>query len=157
MKCPRLALLAAVLFGIPFLPACASIMQGTTQQVGIGSSPTGARVLVNGQALGTTPVNLDLARKEKHLVRIELDGYEPYELAMTRSVSGWVVGNILFGGLIGLAVDAMSGGMYKLSPEQINATMPEARVGSGDSDRLFVAVVLSVDPAWEKIGEMERE
>jgi len=33
------------------------------------------------------------------------------------------VGNIVFGELIGLAVDAMSGGLYNLTPTQISAQL----------------------------------
>lgn len=36
------------------------------------------------------------------MVGIKLDGYEPYELTLTRKTSGWVIGNILFGGWVWL-------------------------------------------------------
>ena len=85
-------------------------MHGGGQDIGMSSVPTGATVSVDGQSMGTTPVNVELSRKDKHLVRFELAGYAPYELAMTRSVSGWVWGNLLFGGLPGLAIDAITGG-----------------------------------------------
>ena len=56
-------------------------------------------------------------------MKVEFPGYQPFEATVTRSVSGWVAGNILFGGLIGLSVDAISGGLYTLGPEQITATL----------------------------------
>src|SRR5690606_14191454 len=108
---PSHAAVACVLL----LANCGTIMHGTTQGVSISSNPTNARVLVDGQPMGQTPATLDLKRKDNHTVRLELDGYQPYEVAISRGVSGWVAGNIIFGGLIGLAVDAISGGMYKLS------------------------------------------
>ena len=82
----------------------------------------------------------------------------PYETTLTKSVSGWVWGNILAGGLIGLAVDAITGGLYNLSPEQVQATMTKA----GDAqfrvneDGLYVFVTLNPDPAWKYVGQMTR-
>ena len=41
---------------------CATLMQGTTQEVGISSTPSRATVSVNGGERGTTPVAVDLKR-----------------------------------------------------------------------------------------------
>ena len=56
-------------------------------------------------------------------MKIELPGYQPAESTITRGTSRWVLGNLLFGGLIGVVVDATSGGLYALTPEQISATL----------------------------------
>lgn len=139
-----------------FTQACGTIMQGTTQQVGISSNPSNASVTINGQNHGNTPMIIDLKRKDSHMVRIQLDGYQPYETNLTRSTSGWVWGNIVFGGLIGLVVDASAGGMYKLTPEQIDAEMRSAQAEAlSNDDGLYIAVVLEADPSWEKIGSLE--
>jgi len=97
-----------------------------------------------------------MVQQDSHMVKIELDGFQPYETNLTRSTSGWVWGNIVFGGLIGLVIDASAGGMYKLSPEQISSELraSQADVISTDSG-LFIAVVLKADPSWEKIGSLE--
>jgi hypothetical protein len=105
------------------LSGCATIMHGTTQSIGISSTPTGASVSVDNIAHGQTPVVAPLSRKDNHIVKVELAGYQPFEATVTRSVSGWVAGNLVFGGLIGLGVDALSGGLYTLGPEQITATL----------------------------------
>jgi hypothetical protein len=106
---------------------CATIMHGTRQDVSITSVPTGAAVTVNGQDKGKTPVAVELARKDKHLVKIELAGYLPFEQYLVRKVSGWVWGNLVFGGIPGLAVDAITGGLYKVAPEEVTATLKEAK------------------------------
>lgn len=139
-----------------FTQACGTIMQGTTQQVGISSNPSNASVTINGQNHGNTPMIIDLKRKDSHMVRIELDGYQPYESNLTRSTSGWVWGNIVFGGLIGLVVDASAGGMYKLTPEQIDSELRSSHTEAFTNDEgLFIAVVLEADPSWEKVGSLE--
>jgi hypothetical protein len=138
--------------------SCATIMQGSRQQVSIASAPTGARVLVNGKEMGTTPLVAKLRRKDKHAVRIEMDGYAPYEMALSRSTSGWVWGNIVFGGIPGLAVDAITGGLYKLKPEQIEGKLGESAAQvRHEKDVLLVAVVLKPEPDWERIATLSPE
>jgi hypothetical protein len=135
--------------------ACATIMHGTSQDIGISSTPSGAQVTIDNMEHGTTPIIADLKRKEQHLVVIELEGYQRFEMHLTKSVSGWVFGNIIFGGLIGLAVDAISGGLYNLKPDQVVGQLAATTAGvDKDSDVFFIQVVLSPDPSWEKIGTL---
>ena len=137
---------------------CATIMHGTSQNIGISSSPTGATVTVDNKPLGNTPLFADLKRGEGHVVTIEMAGYEKSQLTLTKSVSGWVWGNIVFGGLIGLAVDAISGGLYNLSPEQLNAELRKNGAKSSSSkDGIIVVAVLRPDPAWQKIGSLAHQ
>lgn len=143
--------------GAVLISGCASIIQGTRQNVGISSTPSGATVCVDNKECGKTPCVQELSRKDNHFVTITLDGYMPYEITLTKSVSGWIWGNIIFGGLIGLVVDAVDGAMYKLTPEQINAELVKQSASYlYKKNSLFVAVVLEKDPAWQKIGELER-
>lgn len=137
------------------LAGCATIMHGTQQDVGFGSVPTSAKVTIDNERSATTPAVIRISRKDNHVVRIELDGYLPYEATLTRGVSGWVWGNLVIGGLVGLAVDAISGGLYKLSPEQLTATLGK-QAGSLNAGVLDVYVVLKPDPTWEKVGQLAR-
>ncbi len=153
----RIRALTSVLC-ITILTGCATIMHGTTQSVGISSNPSGATVTVNGMAYGRTPVIADLKRKDNHIVRLELSGYKPYETTLTRSTSGWVWGNIVIGGLVGLVIDAVGGGLYKLTPEQVSAQLEKGRVASApNGDSLYIDVALGSDPAWEKVAQLQRE
>lgn len=149
---PIVVLAAALSFG-----ACASIMHGTKQDIGISSSPTNAKVTVDNMPLGQTPLVAKLARGDNHIVKIELDGYQPFEATLTKKVSGWVWGNIVFGGIIGLAVDAITGGLYNLTPEQLSAQL--LRQGAGtelQANGIYVLMVPRVDPAWVRIGALQR-
>jgi hypothetical protein len=94
--------------------------------VSIASVPSGASVTINGQDRGKTPVAVELPRKDKHLLKIELPGYLPFESYLIRRVSGWVWGNLVFGGIPGLAIDAITGGLYNLKPEEVTATLTAA-------------------------------
>jgi hypothetical protein len=142
---------AAVVSAAIVLAGCCSIIHGTRQEIGVSSSPTGAKVFVNGSQIGTTPAILDLKRNGSHQIRLELDGYQPYEMILTKSVSGWVWGNIVFGGLIGLAIDAIDGAIYKVSPEQFSAQLLK-----GEGDTLQVKMIEGEPEKAEKIGQMEK-
>jgi len=152
----KLLSIVSTLAIILVIQSCATIMHGSKQDVGISSNPSEAKITVDSQKYGTTPVNIKLKRNSSHTVRLELAGYEPYETTLTKSVSGWVWGNIVFGGLIGLGVDAATGGLYKLSPQQINGEFKESQANTKLSkDGLFITVVLKPKASWKKIGSLK--
>jgi hypothetical protein len=101
-----------------------------------------------------TPFVAKLSRKNVHVVKLEADGYAPADLTLTRKVSGWAWGNILFGGLIGLAVDAGTGGLYKLSPEQLNSTLATKSASIAPTkDGIYVVMVTTAPREWVKLGQ----
>src|SRR5512143_3053194 len=98
----------ARLFILPLMsvllsPGCATILRRSTQRIPVTSSPAGATVSVNGEALGTTPLRIKLARwKRKQVIRIESPGYNPFEIrAQRKIVANPAAGNLLFGLLAG--------------------------------------------------------
>jgi len=138
------------------LTSCATIMHGTRQSIGISSNPSEAGIWVDGQFFGKTPMIVKLTRKDNHTVKIELAGYKPFETTLTRQMSGWVFGNLALGGLIGLAVDAISGGIYRLTPEQVHAQMCQDNMSCmKDGENSYIAIVLEPDASWQKIGQLE--
>jgi len=57
----------------------------------VTSVPPGARVFLGNSMVGTTPVRLDLKRRDSRIVlRLELDGFAPYGLPVAQSLSGWL-------------------------------------------------------------------
>lgn len=150
-------LLSFLLFIVFLFTQCATIIHGSRQDVSFSSNPSKASVSIDNVEMGTTPVTLRLKRNMHHTVVIKLDGYQPYETKLTRKVSGWLAGNIIFGGLIGIVVDAAGGGMYKLTPDQIQAELRNQTAQIGDfKDGIFLSVVLKPSSDWEKIGQLER-
>jgi len=136
---------------------CATIMNGTTQDVGITTTPSGAEVAIDNVSYGMTPLIAKLSRKDNHWIRIEMHGYHRFDATLTKSTSGWVWGNIIFGGLIGLAIDAISGGLYKLSPDQVNAVLMKDDLNTDlKEDIIYIVVTLTPQSDWEKIGELAR-
>ena len=153
---PRLRIVSSLLVVALGLSACATIIHGPKQQVTITSSPTAATVTVDGKPAGTTPLTTKLTRKDKHVVGINLEGYKPLEMRLDRDVDGWVWGNILLGGFIGLAVDAITGSMYKIDPDDVTAQLQSNGVGMIDKNGIYVFVTMNPDASWTKIGQLER-
>ena len=118
----KLSILGAIA-SLSLLCSCGSIVNGTTQPVCITSNPTNAKVFVDQQFVGQTPLKTKVARKDRHIVRLEANGYQPYEMILDRRMSKWVFGNLVFGGVPGLAIDAISGGLYKINPNTLHATL----------------------------------
>ena len=111
---------------------------------------------VDGKILGHTPVTASLTRKDNHTIRIALAGYQPYEMNVTHHVSGWVWGNIIFGGLIGLAVDAITGGLYSLDSQQVMAQLAQAHSSAViRRNGVYVLLVAAPDPTWERIASLQ--
>ena len=138
-----------------FIAGCGTIIHGTTQDVSVASSPSGASVVINGADIGETPITQELDRGSQHTIELNLDGYKSESIIVNRETSGWVVGNIVFGGLIGLAVDAATGGMYKLSPTEINRSLDGDTASLDEEANIFITIVMQPDPDWEKIGQLQ--
>lgn len=105
---------------------CASIVSDSQYTMAITSSPDDAIFTVtneDGQVVnkGHTPSTISLDASHGYFdgsdytITYHKDGYEDSVVTVSSSVDGWYVGNILFGGLIGLLiVDPATGAMWKL-------------------------------------------
>jgi hypothetical protein len=104
--------------------SCGTIINGTRQDVSVTTIPTGATVS-DGVQSWTTPVVISLARKRDHILTISKDGYETQAVIIKRALSGASAANILipFGSLIGVGIDAISGGLYRLVPDKVTVQL----------------------------------
>lgn len=144
-----------------FLQNCATITNGSFQKIPVTSDPPGAKILVNGDVKGSTPLNLRLKKLKSHVIRIEKEGYNPLEIRIQRKgtskgglavlgdiISGGVLGYLIFSAayssddphgnlflplffwgfsLIGcVALDYAGGGLYELSPAELQVTLTES-------------------------------
>jgi len=119
----RIAVITSLAVLALLVGGCASIVKGTTQDIPVSSSPTGADVKLDGNKVGQTPMKVEAKRKTDHLLTIEKDGYQAESVAITRNIGGAVYGNILAGGLVGWGVDAISGAQYNLAPSTITIAL----------------------------------
>lgn len=133
-----IAVKALALTGLAMtLPACATITRGTTQQFTIESSPPSARASTsNGFTCDSTPCTLRMPRKDGFSVNVSKEGYVSETRAVNSSMGGGgtmaLLGNVIFGGLVGIIVDVVNGSTNDLSPDPLVVTLtPVATATSG--------------------------
>ena len=139
--------------------SCATILTGSKQGVGISSSPSNAKVSIDGRYVGTTPLSLKLKRNDNHVIKINLKGYQPYQIQVTKGTNFTMfAGDVILTGLIGLAVDYADGDIYALTPNNITATLGQSSKMSlvNKKDKLLIAIVMKPNKNWKKIGQLKR-
>lgn len=145
-----------MLSSLIFFTSCATIISGSRQTVRISSEPTSATVYINEIEIGNTPVEKDLKRNQEYQLVLKLDGYKPYNTKLERKFNAWYIGNVVFGGAIGLIVDPITGAMYQLKPEQINGNLKNGTTIKTESGDIFVTISMEVDQGLAKVGQLER-
>jgi hypothetical protein len=131
----RFLVLGVALLG---LAACATIIDGTTQEVSFQSNPEDVTVTVlrtvsdsnsndvwreKRRILGKTPLALQLDREENQKVIFEKIGYKPLTMNLATTLNGKFWGNILIGGVLGPTTDSVSGASREYSPRQYFVTL----------------------------------
>lgn len=140
-------LLIGLIFGVAVISGCATIMNGDNVNLPVYTTPSGATIVINGSTY-TSPTTVMVPRgKGDFKLHIEKEGYQPVDILLTQSVDGWLWGNVIFGGLIGLAVDFISGDAYDLEPELISQDLQGAKVSKSENGSLqFVLVDMNQLP-----------
>ena len=136
--------LATVAFLSVFSINCATIISGRTQDLPVTSTPSEAIITI-GSMKQVSPATFMLDRRQGvYVVKVEKEGYQTVEVTLRKGVNGWVFGNIIFGGLIGLVIDVASGSASKFTPTEIDVNLAEKQVGFNNvegKDILFVKLV----------------
>lgn len=116
----RAACACVALSAVLTLPGCATIVNGKEQTIHIETEPPGAQltILPIGERY-RSPADVELKRLYVYTVRAEYPGYETTYGYIDRVGSGWVNGNLLIGGLIGMEIDMSSGGGFALQPSRL--------------------------------------
>lgn len=102
--------------------SCATLFQGTNEEIDIASDPAGANVTVNDGRSGVTPFSIKENRDSDVQVHFSKPGYESYDVSDVSHVEwGYAVSDFFFTGLIGLGVDGVDGAMFEHSNKMITA------------------------------------
>ena len=129
---------------------CASIISGYYQEITINSNPCGALITVLSEKGDvkleneTTPIILELPRGNKYFtLKIIKEGYKPNEIILVRTINGWVFGNVIFGGIIGIAIDFYTGAAYSFLPDNIFVNLEKDMSTSKDADYVLIYEALA--------------
>lgn len=140
------------------MTGCASIFSGSTQTLTFKSVPDEAQITISNKAgekvhTGLTPATVTLKRGTGYFkpaaydVTFKKDGYQAKSVQVTGSVNGWYVANIIFGGLIGLLiVDPITGAMYTLNPNDINAVLDKNQTASKNGEQSLTVMLVQDVP-----------
>lgn len=140
-----LALTSAAILSIAALSlaACATIVEGTDQTVTVITDPPGAVCTLTREAapaavVNPTPGSVSLDKSAENVaILCEKDGYLDGAGVLASTFEGMTVGNVLFGGLIGVGVDAASGAMHEYPASVAIFLAPEAFSSESDRDAFF--------------------
>jgi hypothetical protein len=121
MRSPSGSLALALALWLP-LVSCASIITGSSDDVTVNSSPQGALFTTNTAHSGTTPTKITIPDDVELQVHYSLAGYQDADASLDARMSAWLFGNILIGGLIGIAIDLITGN-YKTHNSEVTATL----------------------------------
>lgn len=125
------------------LGGCATLTTGTAQEILLATEPVDAscRVERNEELIGavpSTPGRITVTKSPSALtIRCEKRGYEPANGFLFASTEEMTHGNVLLGGLIGMAVDMQSGAINEY-PSSIRITLiPTEFESISDRDAFF--------------------
>ncbi|MEQ1866793.1 MAG: hypothetical protein ABL996_19320 [Micropepsaceae bacterium] len=115
MTSKLLTVAVTVLAGVQ-LSACASIIKGSTASIGVTSPPVTGAICTLSSSQGswqlTTPGSVTVERSKNDIqITCKKDGYQEAYATIPSNFEGWTVGNLIFGGIIGVGVDAATGAM----------------------------------------------
>lgn len=137
------------------LAGCASIVSKSTYPVSIQSSKAGTSYKIldeNGAVIsaGRAPalVRLDASNgffdRADYTVVFQNNGRVTRRSLQAR-IDPWVIGNVFFGGFIGLAIDGATGAMFKL-PKTVEGYVSGPRYSSVDAGEFIIARVEDLTP-----------
>lgn len=104
-----------------------SFLVSSQQRITVTSDPPGARVIINGNVAGVTPLQTSIARREEALIMVSKPGYQTVTRTTTKSLSATGVVDII-GGVFLLVpfLGLLAPGAYEQEPVNIGVTLPEA-------------------------------
>lgn len=124
---------------------CATIVTGRSQGLTVKTDPPGANcdLTRKGKSVGVvnpTPGTAQLGKSASALdVNCKKPGYLDASAKLSSSFQGWTLGNIIFGGIVGIVVDAGSGAMHQYQRDISMKLLPESFGSEESRDAYFNA------------------
>lgn len=137
-----------------FLASCASIVSDNDSTTYIQTEPETARCELHGQdfvRVVNTPDSIQLPAEAAPItIACKAEGYKTTTANLDTSMDGWIVGNLLFGRVIGLAVDAARGAGQKYPAQVMVALEPEAFDSIAHRDRWYDERRAAIEAKWDE-------
>ena len=138
---------------------CATVTTGTSQTITVETEPPGAscKMTRDNETIGAvnpTPGSVTIGKDKDDIeISCELSGYHTTTKSLDSSFQGMTLGNVILGGIIGIAIDAGSGAMNEYPSSISLRLMPESFPSAEERDRYFDGLVQEVNESTEKIAK----
>ena len=137
---------------------CATVTRGTTNQVQFVSEPPEAAVQTSLGHTCSTPCTIESSRKTEFVAVFEKPGYRresvPVQTRVAGSGAAGFAGNVIIGGIVGMAADAATGATLEHYPNPVSVTLQAVgRPGRAPTRaRRLPATSLLLDQHLGKVG-----
>jgi hypothetical protein len=110
---------------------CATVLNGTSQDLAFNTEPEGATINIAQGGSCKTPCKYSMRRGNDSRIDIAMDGYKSEYVYVQSRTGGSTFGNIIAGGIIGGVVDASNGSSNHLYPNPVYVRL----VTTGSSEK----------------------
>lgn len=131
------------------LANCATVTTGSSQDINVSTEPPGARCELSreGGLVGVanpTPATVKVDKSTKAItVTCRREGFDDEVAVLTSDFQAMTLGNVLLGGLIGVAIDAGSGAMNRYPDSTTILMVPTRFSSAADRDAFFARLTES--------------
>lgn len=145
------------------LSACATVTEGSGDTVNVQTDPPGAFCELKREGVviaevGLTPDTVAIEKSKNDVaVRCRRDGYLEGVGVLASSFESMTLGNILLGGVVGVAIDAGSGALNDYPPFVRVKLTPERFSSDAERDLFFDGRRAEIDRAHAAAVEAARE
>lgn len=153
----------ALVLALAPLGACASITQGTSQNVTVNTRPPEAQCDLHraGEriaSVSTTPSTIRIGKSGNDIeVSCTKDEHEDAKGTLSSSFQTMTLGNLLLGGFVGLAIDASTGAATEYPPSIVIVLPPKSFDTPEERDEFYEPLVAEVkDQAERASAEIRR-
>lgn len=102
------------------LSSCATVLDGTREEVKIDSSDPDAQLLIDGETHGFGSQSVELERDEDHVIEVIPTKGDPRRVNISPRVNLLVVFNALLpGGTVASIIDWITGAAFNLEPDEV--------------------------------------
>jgi len=117
----KIAIFLMAVIGLAALSGCATLTRGTTESYSVVSDPPGALATFSSGETCITPCEVKKKRNDSFAVKIEKDGYAPFDIQVNNQScdegEAAMVGNLLMvGSILWASIDGLSGATRELTP-----------------------------------------
>jgi len=123
--------LTTVLLLAGLLPGCATIIDGSTQNLTVSTEPAGATCTLDREGMrvaivSPTPGTIRIDKSKRDIaVSCRKPGFQTAQVGHVSGFRGTTFGNLILGGGVGFIVDASTGASFEYPPEVKVAMAPE--------------------------------